>query len=72
MDSGEADELAPKYLVTNTISEGTWDPTTVLRGDPIASVTALKAQAGRELQVHGSARLAAALLAAGLVERQPG
>jgi len=58
----------PKYVVTNTLTEGTWNPTTVLRGDPFASVAALKEQPGRELQVHGSSRLAAALIAAGLVD----
>src|SRR6185312_11164519 len=28
----------PKYVVTNTLTEGTWDPTTVLRGDPVQTV----------------------------------
>jgi dihydrofolate reductase len=58
----------PKYVVTNTLTEGSWRPTTVLRGDPIQTVGELKAQPGRELQIHGSARLANALLAAGLVD----
>ncbi|MEU0477952.1 dihydrofolate reductase family protein [Streptosporangium sp. NPDC006013] len=58
----------PKYVVTNTRTEGSWHPTTVLRGDPIQTVGELKAQPGRELQIHGSARLGNALLAAGLVD----
>lgn len=58
----------PKYMVTNTLSEGAWNPTTVLRGDPIDTVGALKEQPGRELQIHGSSRLAASLVAAGLVD----
>ncbi|WP_433368038.1 dihydrofolate reductase family protein [Streptosporangium sp. CA-115845] len=58
----------PKYVVTNTLTEGSWHPTTVLRGDPIQTVGELKAQPGRELQIHGSARLGNALLAAGLVD----
>ena len=58
----------PKYVVTNTLTEGSWHPTTVLRGDPVRTVGALRSRPGRELQVHGSARLAAALLAAGLVD----
>lgn len=58
----------PKYVVTNTLREGTWDPTTVLRGDPIKTVGNLKAQPGRELQISGSARLGSFLLAAGLVD----
>jgi dihydrofolate reductase len=58
----------PKYVVTSTLTSGAWDPTTLLRGDPVQTVAALKSRPGRELQVHGSARLAAALLAAGLVD----
>ena len=58
----------PKYVVTNTLTEGSWHPTTVLRGDPIQTVGELKARPGRELQIHGSARLGNALLAAGLVD----
>ncbi|MEU3165440.1 dihydrofolate reductase family protein [Streptosporangium sp. NPDC006930] len=58
----------PKYVVTNTLTEGSWHPTTVLRGDPIQTVGELRARPGRELQIHGSARLGNALLAAGLVD----
>ena len=58
----------PKYVVSNTLAEGTWDPTTVLAGDPVETVAELKARPGRELQVHGSARLGDALLSAGLVD----
>ncbi|MDA3628116.1 dihydrofolate reductase family protein [Saccharopolyspora sp. WRP15-2] len=58
----------PKYVVSNTLTEGTWNPTTVLRGDIGETVGALRAAPGRELQVHGSARLASSLLAAGLVD----
>ncbi|UFU05419.1 dihydrofolate reductase family protein [Ruania halotolerans] len=58
----------PKYVVSNTLPEGHWNPTTVLRGDPLVSVRALKQQPGGELQIHGSSRLASALLAAGLVD----
>jgi dihydrofolate reductase len=58
----------PKYVVTSTLTEAAWGPATVLRGDPAQTVAALKSQPGRELQVHGSARLGAALLSAGLVD----
>ncbi|MGH3240358.1 MAG: dihydrofolate reductase family protein [Spirillospora sp.] len=58
----------PKYVVTSTLTEGTWRPTTVLRGDPVQTVGELRARPGRELQIHGSARLGNALLAAGLVD----
>jgi dihydrofolate reductase len=58
----------PKYVVTSTLTEVSWHPTTVLRGDVVQAVGALKAQPGRELQIHGSARLGNSLLAAGLVD----
>jgi dihydrofolate reductase len=58
----------PKYVVSNSLGEGTWEPTTVLRGDPVRTVGGLASRPGRELQVHGSARLAGALLSAGLVD----
>ncbi|MDQ1033895.1 dihydrofolate reductase [Streptomyces sp. V3I8] len=58
----------PKYVVSNTLTEGTWHPTTVLKGDPLRTVAELKSRPGRELQIHGSARLGEALLSAGLVD----
>ncbi|GAA2728664.1 dihydrofolate reductase family protein [Actinocorallia aurantiaca] len=58
----------PKYVVTSTLTEGTWNPTTVLKGDPARAVAELKARPGRELQIHGSARLGDSLLSAGLVD----
>lgn len=58
----------PKYVVTSTLTEGAWRPTTVLRGDPIEAIAALRNRPGRELQIHGSARLADSLLSTGLVD----
>jgi dihydrofolate reductase len=58
----------PKYVVSNTLREPSWNPVTVLRGDPMTALAELKEQPGRELQIHGSARLGGALLSAGLVD----
>ena len=58
----------PKYVVSNTLAEAAWGPATVLRGDPRETVAALRSQPGRELQIHGSARLGRSMLAAGLVD----
>jgi dihydrofolate reductase len=58
----------PKYVVSNTLTTGSWRPTTVLRGDPTQTVGEFKGNPGRELQVHGSARLGNVLLSAGLID----
>ena len=58
----------PKYVASHTLTAGTWNPTTILSGDVADQVAELKQQPGRELQIHGSARLAQSLLAAGLID----
>ncbi|WP_406369059.1 dihydrofolate reductase family protein [Streptomyces sp. NBC_00647] len=58
----------PKYVASRTLTEAGWAPTTILSGDVPAQVAEVKRQPGRELQIHGSARLGASLLAAGLVD----
>ena len=60
--------VLPKYVVTSTLTRADWHPATLLPGDPIRSVGELKARPGRELQIHGSARLGRTLLSAGLVD----
>jgi dihydrofolate reductase len=58
----------PKYVASHTITQTPWTPATILGGDIVAQVADLKAQPGDELQLHGSARLAQSLLAAGLID----
>jgi dihydrofolate reductase len=58
----------PKYVASQTLTAGSWNPTTVLSGDIAAQVAELKLQPGQELQIHGSARLGQSLLAAGLID----
>ncbi|MBT2554780.1 dihydrofolate reductase family protein [Arthrobacter sp. ISL-5] len=58
----------PKYVVSNTLTDPEWNNTTVLSGNFLEAIDDLKAEPGRELQVHGSHRLARALHDAGLVD----
>ena len=57
-----------KYVVSNTRTRADWGDTTVLRGDVIGQIADLRRGGRGELQVHGSARLAQALHAAGLID----
>lgn len=59
-----------KYVASNTLrdSDAAWGPATVLRGDVVTAVGELKAQPGRELQIHGSTTLGRSMLDAGLVD----
>lgn len=60
----------PKYVASHTLAQvdATWGPATVLSGDVAAQVAALKAQPGREIQIHGSTRLGQSMLDAGLID----
>jgi dihydrofolate reductase len=57
-----------KYVVSATITDPEWEHTTVLRGDAVDEVRALKQQEGQDIVLTGSIRLSHALLAAGLVD----
>jgi dihydrofolate reductase len=57
-----------KYVVSSTLTEPGWEPTTVLSGDPVPQVRALKEQAGQDIVVTGSITLCHTLIEAGLVD----
>jgi dihydrofolate reductase len=58
----------PKVVASSTLRDPEWKAATVLGGDPVEAVAALKARDGGELQVHGSWQLASTLHKAGLVD----
>ncbi|MFK0009699.1 dihydrofolate reductase family protein [Paenarthrobacter sp. NPDC090520] len=59
---GEAISSKPKYVVSTTMADRTWDQTTVIADDLPTRVRELKAQPGGELLVVGSVSLARWLL----------
>ena len=68
---GVALNKAPKYVVSNTLSDPSWTNTTLLSGlsgDITEAILKLKASPGGELQVHGSGALIRRLLASDLVD----
>ncbi|MBF6169428.1 dihydrofolate reductase family protein [Streptomyces gardneri] len=68
--TGIADYLnqVHKYVVSATMTDPGWDNSTILSGDLVAEVRALKEQAGRDIVVTGSITLCHALIAAGVVD----
>ncbi len=58
----------PKYVVSSTLDEPQWTNSTVLRGDLADEVAKLKETHDGDTVVHGSARLAQALLELDLVD----
>ena len=57
-----------KYVVSSTITDPLWQNTTVLSGDPVAQINALKDEPGQDIVVTGSITLCHTLIAAGLVD----
>jgi dihydrofolate reductase len=58
----------PKYVVSRTLDKVTWNNSTQIKGDPVKEVIKLKGEAGQELQVHGSGKLAQTLIRHDLVD----
>jgi dihydrofolate reductase len=60
---------AAKYVVSRTLEDAeAWQNSTLLRGEAVETVTALKAQPGNDLSIIGSASLVRSLHAAGLID----
>jgi dihydrofolate reductase len=59
---------APKYVVSSTLEDPSWDNTTVLGGDLAAEVAKLRRRHQGDVVVHGSAQLVRGLLANDLID----
>lgn len=57
-----------KYVVSRSLTDPGWEPTTILRGPLRDDVAALKAEAGRDIVVTGSVDLVRQLVADDLVD----
>ena len=57
-----------KYVVSSTMTDPRWQNSTVLSGDLVEQVLALKQQAGQDIVVTGSISLCHPLIAAGVVD----
>jgi dihydrofolate reductase len=58
----------PKYVVSSTLERADWQNSTILPGDPVAEVTALKGRLAGNILVAGSMSLVHTLHDAGLVD----
>ncbi|MCW5876185.1 MAG: dihydrofolate reductase family protein [Anaerolineales bacterium] len=59
---------ATKYIASNRITSGEWQPCVFLGGDVAAKVSELKQQEGPDLHVYGSANLLQTLIKQDLVD----
>ena len=59
---------AKKYVASRTLTELHWNNSSLLHGDVVSAITALKAQPGSDLQIIGSGNLIQTLQAAALID----
>jgi class 3 adenylate cyclase len=62
-DAGFADLMngIPKYVVSTTLKEATWNNTTIIRENVAEQIADLKTQPGRDIFIHGSSELVRSL-----------
>jgi dihydrofolate reductase len=60
--------MATKYVASNTITSGEWQPAIILRGDVASQVAEIKQQSGPDLHVWGSGHLLQTLISHDLVD----
>jgi dihydrofolate reductase len=58
-----------KYVFSSTLTKADWNNTTIIPGDPVATVRELKQQGDRHLVIYGYGQLAQTLLEHGLVDQ---
>jgi dihydrofolate reductase len=70
MEGEVADKLnsMPKYVVSSTLTEGTWNNSTILKGDVVENVSQLRQRLGGNIVIYGSAQLVQTLIEHDLVD----
>jgi dihydrofolate reductase len=58
----------PKYVVSNSLDDVTWEKSTLINGDPVAEITRLKEEPGKTITVLGSGDLVQTLMQNDLVD----
>lgn len=69
-DGGFADRMnsIPKYVVSRTLKETTWNNSHIISRDPVGEIGRLKDQPGGDILLHGSADLFNFLVPTGLID----
>ena len=58
----------PKIVFSSTLDATDWENTTLVKGDAVRAMRALKAKPGPDMAILGSGKLVASLAAAGLID----
>ena len=58
----------PKFVFSRTLHEATWSNTTLVKGDLVTAVRALKLESGPDMVILGSGSIVAQLAPAGLID----
>jgi dihydrofolate reductase len=58
----------PKVVVSNSLEKADWEPTTIISGDVVGQLNALKEQPGKSINIIGSPTLVRTLLRDGVLD----
>jgi len=59
---------APKFVLSRTMKEASWQNTKLLKGDLVTEVKRLKSESGKDITIMGSGSIVSQLTEAGLID----